>query len=621
MGKKLTPEEFVNRAKSVHGDKYEYANTEYFGSTTKVFIKCITHGEFSIAPYAHLSGVGCAKCSGKKKKTTESFIEDAKAVHGDKFDYSKVVYKNSKVPVLVTCSKGHTTAVIPNNHLRGFGCSVCNGKNLRTTEEFIINATSVHGDKYDYSLSNYVSSQENITIVCKEHGPFSQIAHSHENGQGCPKCAGKNKTTEDFLEEAVRLHGGKYNYSLVKYVNSKQKVSILCNKHGEFQQSPNSHLRGGGCPSCSGNIRMTTEQFVDKARFVHGDLYDYSNTMYGKNNRQRVTITCKTHGDFLQAPFDHLEGCGCPSCVTFGASEQELRDYVESLGVTTTKDRTVLEGKEIDVFIPDKNVGFEFNGLYWHSEKISSRAETRHKDKTDLARSKGVRLIHIYEDDWIRKNDLVKSLIRNVLGFTSSKIYARQCKVSEIPCKLASEFIEINHIQGSTTGVSVSLGLFHGESLAAVMQFSKSSSNRGFVGKEFYELSRFAGAINVIGGASKLFAHFTKTYRPLEVVSYSDNDMFDGGVYKYLGFKYVSDVPADYKIIDGHIRRHKSNYRKSLLAKRFPDQYNSELTEHENCLNLRLYRIYNSGLKKWVWTKLLDTTQETSDNTQNNQGT
>lgn len=605
----MNTQEFIKRSKEMHGDRFDYSKSEFVASTEKIIVTCRVHGDFPVAPYSHMNGTGCARCSGKAKKTTELFVAEMKLLRPT-FDYSNVVYVNTSTPVHVICDKGHSFFPTPNNHQRGFGCPVCYGHQKQDQEDFIAECKQVHGNKYDYSKVDYKGSQEYITVICTEHGEFEQLASCHKAGQGCSKCAGRNKITEDIIAEFVEVHGDKYDYSKVDYVGSKTDVTIVCREHGDFPQSPNSHLKGRGCPYCAGNTRLTTEEFIEKSKVVHGDLYDYSKTIYGQNNREGVIIICKEHGEFTQAPFDHLEGCGCPRCHNFGSTEQELRDYVESFGFNTIKDRTILEGKEIDVFVPDLNLGFEFNGLFWHSEKRTKQPETRHKHKTDLARSKGVKLIHIYEDDWEHKKDIVKAIIRNALGMSDRKLFARKCVVSTVTPKKANDFMEANHIQGRATGVSVSIGLFYDSMLVSVMQFSKNASNRGETEEGAYELVRFSSNVKVVGGASKLFSYFLKSYKPKEVTSYSDNDVFDGGTYELLGFNHVSDVPADYKIIDGHIRRHKSNYRKSMLAKRFPKDYDPALTEHENCLKLRLYRIYNSGLKKWLWS--LDTTQTTN---------
>lgn len=601
--KKLSTEEFITRAKGTHGNKYDYSKTTYLGATKKVIIICSTHGEFSANPNWHISGIGCPYCSGKAKKTTESFIKEAKSIHGDEFDYSEVVYKNNKQGVVVTCSKGHRTTVQPQNHLRGHKCGMCTGKHLWTTEEFINKSKLKHGNKYDYRNTEYHSASEKVEIICNIHGSFSQIANLHVSGQGCPKCQGRDKSTDTFIKEAKEIHGDLFDYSKAVYSGSKNKLTIICKQHGDFEQTPNSHLKGRGCPSCAGNAKLTTDSFINKAKIVHGDRYNYNKTMYGTTNKDVVTIICKDHGEFTQRAFDHLQGCGCPNCNNYGKLEQELRDYIESLGVITTKDRSVLDGKEIDIFVPSHNIGFEFNGLFWHSEKRAKDPVNSHAHKTRSAKDKDVRLIHVYEDDWLTKTNIVKSIIRNSLGLEKSKLFARDCRIEEIKNKVADSFMDSNHILGSVRGVYVSLAIIKDNNVVSVMQFSKSASHRGKSVDGEYELIRFSSNTKVIGGASKLFSYFVKKYSPSIVTSYSDNDMFDGGVYKILGFNHVSDVPPDYKIIDGSIRKHKSNFRKLELAKRFPEKYDPDLTERENCWNMGLYRIYNSGLKKWLWNK------------------
>jgi len=194
-----------------------------------------------------------------------------------------------------------------------------------TTETFINRSKDTHGDKYDYSLTEYVSSREKVIIVCSEHGKFEQEPVSHIRGRGCPQCGiearteTKTKTQEQFIKEAVEIHGGKYDYSLVEYTNNKGKIKSICPEHGIFEQTSNSHLSGHGCPKCHlekvHTLKLgTTLKFIDKAVNVHGDKYEYKKTEYGVNSKENVTITCKHHGDFQQMPNSHLSGQGCPKC-------------------------------------------------------------------------------------------------------------------------------------------------------------------------------------------------------------------------------------------------------------------------------------------------------------------
>lgn len=180
---------------------------------------------------------------------------------------------------------------------------------------FIMKAREVHGDKYDYSQVVYVNSKTKVQIVCRTHGVFEQMPDKHVNGRcGCPACAGNVRSSvDDFIAKARSVHGDKYDYSQVRYVNSKTKVCIVCPLHGSFLQTPSNHLSGKGCAECADNVAHTVSDFVEAARVVHGDTYDYSHVIY-QNERTPVEIVCKMHGVFKQIPYVHLQGCGCPSC-------------------------------------------------------------------------------------------------------------------------------------------------------------------------------------------------------------------------------------------------------------------------------------------------------------------
>ena len=251
-------ERFILEAKAIHGDKYDYSKVEYVNNETKVCIICPEHGEFWQTPYNHTGQKqGCPVCNGKKKLTKEVFIEKARAIHGDKYDYSKVEYVNNKTKVCIICPEHGEFWQRAGNHLNGQGCPVCGeAKRVKSTtftkNVFIEKARKVHGDKYDYSKVEYVNSLIKICIICPEHGEFWQTPYLHLQGNGCPVCSKKKKhTTEEFVYLAKKVHNDKYDYSKAEYVNSKTKTCIICPEHGEFWQTPHSHLSGAGCPRCS----------------------------------------------------------------------------------------------------------------------------------------------------------------------------------------------------------------------------------------------------------------------------------------------------------------------------------------------------------------------------------
>ena len=185
-----------------------------------------------------------------------------------------------------------------------------------TTRDFIGRARAVHGDKYGYAFSVYKGSYVKLFIYCYKHGLFEQSPNSHLSGKGCPDCAcNKKHTNELFIKRAIEIHGNRYCYSTVNYRSNRQKVSIYCNKHGVFDQTPYNHLRGVGCPACS-NKKSNTETFIKKATEVHGDCYDYSTVNY-LHSHQKVSICCPEHSIFKQTPSSHLTGHGCPGCANY----------------------------------------------------------------------------------------------------------------------------------------------------------------------------------------------------------------------------------------------------------------------------------------------------------------
>ena len=255
---KLTTETFIKKAIKKHGNKYDYSNVEYINSKTKICIICPIHGEFWQTPAMHLYGNGCPKCKAKKqgdmhRKTNEQFIKEARAVHGNKYDYSKVEYKGTHTKVCIICPKHGEFWQTPRRHLEGDGCPKCYGNAKLTTEEFIKRAKNVHGDKYDYSKVEYKNSSTKISIICPIHGEFWQFPLAHLKGNNCPKCSHQSykHTKESFIEQAIKIHSDKYDYSKVEYKNNSTKVCIICPIHGEFYQRPNSHMRGEGCPKCN----------------------------------------------------------------------------------------------------------------------------------------------------------------------------------------------------------------------------------------------------------------------------------------------------------------------------------------------------------------------------------
>ena len=320
-----------------------------------------------------------------EKSNTENFIEKAKKVHDDKYDYSLVDYKSAIEKVKIICPKpGHGTfEQSPNKHLGGRGCPICGvSRESNTTEDFIKKAKKVHGNKYDYSLVNYDKAIKKVKIICHSHGIFEQSPNQHLSGRGCPICAGNLKSnTEDFIKKAKKVHDDKYDYSLVDYKGAVEKVKIICPKsgHGIFEQEPSNHLDGQGCPICGSErsilLRTSrTSYFIEKAKKVHGNKYDYSLVDY-KNAIKKVKIICTIpwHGIFEQTPTNHLDGQGCPICQE-SKGERKVKNILIDYNIEYETQRKFDECRAtkklpFDFYLPDYNICVEYDGLQ-HFEPV-----------------------------------------------------------------------------------------------------------------------------------------------------------------------------------------------------------------------------------------------------------
>jgi hypothetical protein len=278
----------------VHGNVYNYAKTKYIKENEPVVITCLLHDDFKQTPNAHLAGKGCRKCGVKKmsdsqRKTIEEFIKEARDIHGIKYNYNKIKYKDYHTPIIIGCPTHGDFEQRPADHIsqsKGHGCRKCGDEyrgNLcrKSNEQFIKESIEIHGDLYIYDKVDYQTQDDNVTIICKIHGEFLQQPVVHLRGCGCQLCGSiknadaKRKSTEEFIIDAVRVHGNQYNYDNVDYINARENIIIVCSEHGEFFQSPNVHLRGGGCSKCSSRFSNISKEWLDMIKINYPNLRTY----------------------------------------------------------------------------------------------------------------------------------------------------------------------------------------------------------------------------------------------------------------------------------------------------------------------------------------------------------
>lgn len=351
--RRRTRQDFIDDATEIHKGFYDYSLVEFHPlySVEKVTIVCPIHGPFLQAPWSHLQGSGCRQCN-SKIVTTEEFIRRSNEAHGDTYDYSETIYTKLKDRVKVKCPDHGIFEVTASLHMRGGGkCPSCRGV---SEQSFIEQARAVHGDRYDYSQLGWKNKTTDVTVVCPEHGPFTQKPIHHLQGSGCSVCSGYRKgTAESFIEDAREIHKDKYDYSLVEYKRRDRPVKIICPKHGEFEQTPYNHLQGYGCGYCSGTKKLTQQDFETRARSAHGDYYDLSKAVYVRGDN-KVDVICPVHGEFSIGARRFMEGQGCRQCWLdrIGKRKRELEEIAEK--ERYERNRTREEEKRKAREAPDK---------------------------------------------------------------------------------------------------------------------------------------------------------------------------------------------------------------------------------------------------------------------------
>lgn len=306
--------------------------------------------------------------------------------------------------------------------------------NKLTNEEALKRAKEKHGDTFDYSEFEYVDSNKKVKIICKKHGVFLQLYGNHLKYNGCPSCRMERKrtlyqkTTDKFIEEAKSVHGARYDYSKVDYVNCETKILIGCKYHGFFQQIPSDHLSGKGCAACSGRAIVSDEEYLRRMRYVHGDEYDLSKFHY-INAKTKVTIVCKKHGDFQILPYSFLAGHGCAKCNgNQSKGEALIRHWLRLHGIQFKEQHSFTDCRNVlplpfDFYIPDDRILIEYDGeghfvpivrgdmLITEAEFILAEQKKRDLLKTEWAIANGYTLVRIRYDEHV--GDKLKELYGN----------------------------------------------------------------------------------------------------------------------------------------------------------------------------------------------------------------
>lgn len=347
-----------------------------------------------------------------------------------------------------------------------------------------------------------------------------------------------------------------------------------------------------------------TESYVIKSKKTYLEKYGVDNFTKTDTYKQKSKETCfekygvdsytKTKECKLKIKetLEHRIVCN-PIGVLSSIKELSLFEFISSI-YHGEINRNYRDEFEIDIYLPDVKIGIEFNGLYWHSDLFKSKSY--HLEKTNYFKEKGIRIIHIWEDDWIFRQDIVKSQIRNLLNKNSYRIFARECSVAQITSEQSKKFLDENHILGNVKS-NIKLGLFFKDKLVSVMTFDKCEGRKKLSESE-WNLTRFCNVLDtsVVGGASKLWKYFLRNFQASRTISYADLDWSLGDIYYKLGFRLVNVGKPDYKYLVEGRRRHKSGFRKSKL--------NYDVTETEFIRSKGILRIWDCGKLKFEYINI-----------------
>ena len=549
------------------------------------------------------------------KYKTDSFLKTCHELFHDMFDYSKTEYVNKTTKVKIICKKhDFEFSQIPDSHIRGFsGCKLCSLEKLKNTNlekyghEFAIQnketkdkskKTNLEKYGHEFPTQNSEVREKTKSTNLEKYGCeyVSQLPEFKDKMLNTIKITNLEKYGTEccFGNKSVRKSRAD---TMIKRYNTTFPLSNPDIKQKLFDTNMKKY--GVKCvlsiPTLY-NKTLETRKFKTKQDYISKlpsnfilTKFDYKSTVCLFDTITQQTLELPFQAFYLRIKNNINLYESSPST---SVSENEVYDFIKQYVECEQSNRSILNGKELDIFISSRNMAIEFNGLYWHSELHKSN--NYHLNKTEECEKLGIQLIHIFEDDWLYKQDIVKSRLKSLLGISDRRIFARKCEIKELDSKTSKQFLEENHIQGNVNS-KYRYGLFDKDNLVAVMTFGNSRFE-----KDELELHRFANKLNcnVIGGASKLFKHFLKQNISSSIISYANRSWSLGKLYETLCFKLIGKTKPNYSYVINGSRLDRFKYRKSELVKQ---GFDPSMTEVEIMNERKYYRIFDSGSLKYKY--------------------
>ena len=459
--------------------------------------------------------------------------------------------------------------------------------------------------------------------TCKTCGETLTIKYSLKKGFGdyCSvKCMNRNTLRKEQIIKSNLKKYGKKSHNSLKEVKDKKKNTLLKN-YGVTNPMKSPIIKDRYNKSLHDNFGVTNSMLIPKVknarvglnqtqvkRMINRLSDDYQLINYSASTITLKHMKCDNifsiNSNFLNGRISNDNEL-CTHCYSkFSIAVSELSKFLDELNINyKLSDRNIIKPLEIDFYIENKNIGIEYHGIFWHSNKY--KASSYHYNKYQFCKKNNLSLIQVFENEWFYKKDIVKSIIKTRLGLNQYKLFARKTTVKEVSNKESKEFLEENHIQGYVNS-SVKIGLYYSNELVSLMTFGKKRKSLGSSSNNNseYEIYRFCNKkdFNIIGGASKLFKYFLKNYNVSSVLTYSDNRYFTGDIYSKLDFSYQGDTKPNYYYFKkgSLILENRFKYRKDVLIKEGFDPLKSENTI---MMERGYLKIYDAGNKKFIYKK------------------
>jgi hypothetical protein len=585
MGKKLN---YENVKTYIENQGYMLVSDSYKNAFEKIHTVCPQGHDYIVRYYSFKDGHRCATCSGSKKKS----IQDIKSLFKkENYILLSTEYKNNSGKLDVVCPVGHQFKITYSHFSQGIRCSVCAGnkkKNIKEIKECF--------EKEGYILlsTEYKNTHTPIQVLCPQKHESHVTVANFKQGHRCLDCSGKKKKTIEDIKTVFE----KENYILLstEYKNAISRLSAICPEGHACTLTYGDFKDGHRCLECSGHKRKTLEEVKN---YFFNEKYIVLNIAY-ENSLTDLLVVCPLGHKFNTKYRYFQSGRRCPVCSNSGFSkhEKEIYEFIKNFYPETIENTyEVISPLELDIYIPELRLAIEYTGLYWHSEEYKNK--NYHYNKMKICNEKGIRLITIFEDEWLERQDQVKNFLSSVLNKNAIKLMARKTELKEVSKEDATVFLNNHHIQGAPL-IHIAYGLYYNNELQAVITGNK-HHRQGY--NETFVLNRlaFKSGVSISGGSSKLLKtllNYTKENGYKRLISWSDNRWSEGNVYGKLGFQLTENSGPDYSYVQKQRRISKQSCKKKSLIQKGA-KGTMENTEKELAITLNLRRIWDCGKKRW----------------------